>query len=183
MYRGQWCNHHPWESDQTKKANFLPPPPFFLRPHLWHMEVPRLGVELELQLLAYTTASATQDLSHICDLHLSLQQHQILNPLSEARDWTHILREISWVLNLLSHDGNTKSQLSEMTQAKFHSELHLKGAKILFSPTIIIFPWKEMQVPEHMSSLSQVFCAVCTTLPLTEKKDSKDTNPDLWEKN
>ena len=24
---------------------------FFLQPHLWHMEVPRLGVELELQLL------------------------------------------------------------------------------------------------------------------------------------
>ena len=58
----------------------------FLELHLRHMEVPRLGVELELQLLAYTTASATQDLSHICDLHLSLQQHQILNPLSEARD-------------------------------------------------------------------------------------------------
>ena len=28
------------------------------------MEVPKLGVELELQLLAYTTATATQDLSH-----------------------------------------------------------------------------------------------------------------------
>ena len=28
----------------------------FLGPHLWHMEVPRLGAESELQLLAYTTA-------------------------------------------------------------------------------------------------------------------------------
>ena len=28
---------------------------FFLGPHLWHIEVPRLGVESELQLLAYTT--------------------------------------------------------------------------------------------------------------------------------
>ena len=28
----------------------------FLGPHPWHMEVPRLGVQLELQLLAYTTA-------------------------------------------------------------------------------------------------------------------------------
>ena len=27
-----------------------------LQPHLWPMEVPRLGFELELQLLAYTTA-------------------------------------------------------------------------------------------------------------------------------
>ena len=32
-----------------------------LGPHLWHMEVPRLGVESELQLPAYTTATAMQD--------------------------------------------------------------------------------------------------------------------------
>ena len=29
---------------------------FFLGPHPWHMEVPRLWVKLELQLQAYTTA-------------------------------------------------------------------------------------------------------------------------------
>ena len=34
---------------------------FSLRLHLWHMEVPRLGVESELQLPAYTTATATRD--------------------------------------------------------------------------------------------------------------------------
>ena len=32
----------------------------FLELHLQHMEVPRLGVESELQLPAYTTATATQ---------------------------------------------------------------------------------------------------------------------------
>ena len=53
------------------------------------MEVPGLGVKLELQLLAYTTA--TPDPSHICDLHYSSQQLQILNPLSEAKDQTCIL--------------------------------------------------------------------------------------------
>ena len=37
-----------------------------------HMEVPRLGVELELQLPAYTTATATANLSSIRDLHCSL---------------------------------------------------------------------------------------------------------------
>ena len=37
------------------------------------------------QLLAYTTATATQDTSHICDVHHSSQQHWILNLLSEAR--------------------------------------------------------------------------------------------------
>ena len=33
----------------------------FLGPNWQHMEVPRLGVKLELQLLAYTTATAIQD--------------------------------------------------------------------------------------------------------------------------
>ena len=33
----------------------------FLGPHLRHMEVPRLGAESELQLPAYTTATATRD--------------------------------------------------------------------------------------------------------------------------
>ena len=42
-----------------------------LGPRAWHMEVPRLGVDSELQVLAYTTATATQDLSLICDLHHS----------------------------------------------------------------------------------------------------------------
>ena len=33
------------------------------------MEVLRLGIELELQLLAYTTAIAMWDLRHVFDLH------------------------------------------------------------------------------------------------------------------
>ena len=60
----------------------------FLGLHLWHMEVPRLGIESELQLPAYAAAMAMRDLSCVCDLHHSSQQHQILNPLSEARDQT-----------------------------------------------------------------------------------------------
>ena len=63
------------------------------------MEVPRLGVELELQLLAYATATATMDPSPTCDLCRDLQQCQIFNPLSEARDQTHILMD--QVLNQL----------------------------------------------------------------------------------
>ena len=51
----------------------------FLWPPLQHMEVPRLGVESELQLPVYTTATAMWDPSCACDLHHSLQQHQILN--------------------------------------------------------------------------------------------------------
>ena len=33
----------------------------------------------------------------LCDLHYSSQQHWILNPLSEARDRTHILMDTSQV--------------------------------------------------------------------------------------
>ena len=61
--------------------------------HLRHVEVPRLGVELELQLLAYATASTTLDPSHIFNLHHSSWQHQILNQLSRARDRTCILMD------------------------------------------------------------------------------------------
>ena len=50
------------------------------------MEVPRLGAESELQLQAYSTATATLGPSHIYDLCYSLQQHQILNSPIEARD-------------------------------------------------------------------------------------------------
>ena len=71
------------------------------------MEVPRQGVKLELHLPGYTTARATPDPSRICDLHHDLQQCLIINPLSRARDGTHILMDTSWVLNLLSHNGNS----------------------------------------------------------------------------
>ena len=89
----------------------------FLGLHPQHMEVPRLGTKLELQLPAYTTATVTpirpfyfifllftaapasygasQARGPIRAAAASLQhiswQYQILNPLSEARDWTHNL--------------------------------------------------------------------------------------------
>ena len=50
------------------------------------MEVPRLGVESEPQLLAYTTATATLVLSGVCKLLRSSWQCQIPNPLTKARD-------------------------------------------------------------------------------------------------
>ena len=61
------------------------------------MEFPRLVVESELQLLAYTTATATWDLSHVFDLHHSSQECQILNPLSKAGDRIHMLMDTSWI--------------------------------------------------------------------------------------
>ena len=77
---------------------------FFLGPYTWHMEVLRLGVELQLQMPAYATTTTMPDLSHICNLHCSLWQGQIFNPLSETRDQTHILTDASQVGNLLSQN-------------------------------------------------------------------------------
>ena len=70
---------------------------FFLGLHLRHMEIPRLGVESKLQLPAYTIAIATPDPSRICNLHHSSWQHQMLNPLNEARDRTCNLMVPSWI--------------------------------------------------------------------------------------
>ena len=50
------------------------------------MEVPRLGVELEVQLPAYITATAAPDPSCIFDTCHILWLHLILNSLIEARD-------------------------------------------------------------------------------------------------
>ena len=66
-------------------------------PHLQQMEVPRLGVELELLLLAYNTATEKQDLSHVFNLYHSSQQCQNLNPLSKARYQNCVLMDTSQV--------------------------------------------------------------------------------------
>ena len=70
------------------------------------MEVVRLEVEFDLQLLAHAIDTAKSYPSCDCDLHHSSQQHKNLNPLSEAGDQIHILMDTSWVLNPLSHSGN-----------------------------------------------------------------------------
>ena len=61
---------------------------FFLQMHLQHMEVPGLGVESELQLPAYATATTTAmtDLNHICNIHRRVRHCWILNRLNKDRD-------------------------------------------------------------------------------------------------
>ena len=80
-------------------------PPFFFclllllfwGPHPQYMEVPRLGVKLELQLLASVSATAVQGSKPHLPLTTQLMAMPVLNPLSEARDGTHILMDTSWV--------------------------------------------------------------------------------------
>ena len=70
------------------------------------MEVPGLGVESKLRLMAYATGTATQDLSLVCDLHHSSQQHRILNLLDKARDGVCVVMDASLIHSSLSHCGN-----------------------------------------------------------------------------
>ena len=87
----------------------------FLGQRSWHMEVPRLGVESELQLLPTPqpqpqphriwAVSTTYTTAH--------GQRRILNALSEARDQTHILMNPSQQVRLsLSHEGNSHKALN-----------------------------------------------------------------------
>ena len=57
------------------------------------MEVHRLGVKLELQLPAYTTAHSHSNARSKPHLQLTPQ----LNPLSEARDRIRILTDIGYI--------------------------------------------------------------------------------------
>ena len=59
------------------------------------MEVLGPGVESEVQLPAYTPATATPDPNCICDLRRSPRQRGSLNPLSEARDGACVLMDPS----------------------------------------------------------------------------------------
>ena len=99
---------------------------FFFRALLVAYGSSRARVELELQLPGYATVTATQDLSHVCDLHHSSVQHQILNPPSKASSMHGIciLLNTSHVLNPLSHNGNSM---------------------YLFFNVIIIFLWRKAQ--------------------------------------
>ena len=91
----------------------------FFKAHSWHIKVPRLGVESELHLPAYTPAAATQDPSRICYLHHSSWQHWVLNPLSLARDRTHILMDTNRVCNPLSHKNSIISNSLIILKAQF----------------------------------------------------------------
>ena len=68
---------------------------FMAAPAAYRRSLARGWIGAALQ--AYTTATATQHPRHGCNLHHSSWQCWILNPRSEARDWIHILKDVSRV--------------------------------------------------------------------------------------
>ena len=79
------------------------PPPYypnfflcFLGPHPQHMEVPRLAVESELQLMACTTPQQ-RGIQAASVTNTTALGTLDPNPLGKARDGTHILIDTSWI--------------------------------------------------------------------------------------
>ena len=63
------------------------------------MQISRLGVHLELQLLAYTTAIATPSPAVSATYTAAHGNTRSFKPLSEARDLTQILMDTSRIRN------------------------------------------------------------------------------------
>ena len=90
-------------------------PNFFLKPHLWDIEFPRLGVELELQLRPTPqpqqcwiwAASATY--AAACSNTGSLT-HWVRPGIKPTSSW-----RLRWVLNLLSLNGNSESTFPSLS--------------------------------------------------------------------
>ena len=79
---------------------------FFFGPHLWHMEVPGLGSHWNCSCLP-TPQPQQQRIPATSVTYTTACSNWILTPLSKTRDQTCILMMISWVLNLLGHNGNS----------------------------------------------------------------------------
>ena len=112
----------------------------FLGLHLPHMEFPRPGVQSELQPLAYTTATATLDPGRVCNLHCSSSQHQILNPLSKARDQTSRIVS-SWIpVGFITPEPRREFPGKRFLNPEFH-------IYILFSHCFLDLPWDGTSCP------------------------------------
>ena len=106
-----WCHH--WATGSLKyEARTFPDflsnkCPYFLKRTLF--------IYLLIYLLLFRATPAAhgniqarnQIRAAAAGLNHSSQQRWIINPLSEARDQTHILMDTSWVCNLLNHNRNS----------------------------------------------------------------------------
>ena len=100
------------------------------------MDVPWQEIELELQLPAYTTATTTWDLSHICNLHQSSWQWGI-------PDWMELM-DTSWICFCCATAGTPVIFFLDLLDLSlsFHSnliytlQLPAKNLQIPFLPQV-----------------------------------------------
>ena len=107
-----------------------------LGPHLRHMEIPRLGIKSELQLLAYTTATARPDPSCVCKLTkshaLNIVQflHAAWNPLHSIRIHFTTLH----VLHCFNHAAWNPLHSIGMLSAMLHKIHCIQSCCIISAP-------------------------------------------------
>ena len=113
----------------------------------------RFPVNVGAVALAYTTGAATPDPSHVFDLHHSSWQHWILNPLSEARDWTCILTDASQMHILWAMMGTPQSAIFNWKFIAVFSKDGISAFSTLL-PHGQNDTWKQLPVllyPEHVA--------------------------------
>ena len=92
------------------------------------------GVKSELQLPAYTTATATWDLSHICDVYCISRQHQTFNhPERPGIEPTS-----SWMLDgFLTHWATVGTSHPQIFQSPSLKDAQLQHQTPRFRPPVI----------------------------------------------
>ena len=86
------------------------------------------NVATVVQLPAYTTVTATRDPSHVCKLHDSSQQRQILNPLCKARNQTLIFMDTSQICFHCATTGTPRRCFLGLFVGFFVFYLRFKGS-------------------------------------------------------
>ena len=103
----------------------------------------------------------------------NLWQHQILNPLTETRDWTHFVMDTSWFLNLLSHNKNSFFFFSFFSFG--HRSQHLDvGSQCWTSGRIKSKPLAKTRITRPLSSLIHL---IVKSLPLPWATWPTTSNP------
>ena len=142
----------------------------FLEPHPRHMEVPRLGVESELQLPAYTTVTAMLDPSRICNLHHSSWQSQILKLLSRARDQTATSWFLVGFISIVPQWELPKHRKSRWMEPA--------STKALWGPWQLLSLWRSLEKKKVNNCCSSASTAGKTRKRLEETPTSAKTGGD-----
>ena len=101
---------------------------FFLGPPPQRMEVPRPGVESELQLPASATATATPDLSHICKKSFALLFTFSLAEKSFLHDLSRVyLTGLHWHVASSLHGSRFSTQVHAHTHTQTGEHVGTRG--------------------------------------------------------
>uniref|UniRef100_A0A8D1VUY0 Myosin light chain 1/3, skeletal muscle isoform n=1 Tax=Sus scrofa TaxID=9823 RepID=A0A8D1VUY0_PIG len=96
------------------------------------------------------------DPSHICNLHHSSGQCQILNPLSEARDQTHNLMEAFLLFDRTGECKITLSQVGDVLRALGTNPTNAEVKKVLGNPSNEEMNAKKIEFEQFLPMLQAI---------------------------